>query len=88
MQKNKVYEEYAKWWGYWISKIPLPSSSYVKNIAKARLREKLAGLLQPARRIALDRGWAGPEYPNDPAGRPRIAVNAKQRADEGDYWDD
>jgi hypothetical protein len=88
MQKNKAYEEYAKWWGYWISKIPTPSSTYVKNIAKARLREKLAGLLPQARRTGVQRNWTDRENPGELMAVPCVGVNAKQPADTTDYWDD
>jgi hypothetical protein len=66
MLKSKAYEEYAKWWDYWMSKIPQSppiavQQSPAKKDSNVQFSEKRVRLLRQAKGTAVDRNLTDPD---------------------------
>jgi hypothetical protein len=66
MLKSKAYEEYAKWWDYWMSKIPQSppiavQRSPAKKDSNVQFSEQRARLLRQAKGTTLDRNLTDPD---------------------------
>jgi hypothetical protein len=66
MLKSKAYKEYAKWWDYWMSKIP-PESPFAvqrspaKKDSNVQFSEQRARLLRQTKGATLDRNLTDPD---------------------------
>jgi len=66
MLKSKAYEEYAKWWDYWMSKIPQSppiavQRSPAKKDSNVQFSERRARLLRQTKGTTLDRNLTDPD---------------------------
>jgi hypothetical protein len=66
MLKSKAYEEYAKWWDYWMSKIPQSppiavQRSPAKKDSNVQFSEQRARLLRQTKGTTLDRNLTDPD---------------------------
>lgn len=92
MLKRKAHEEYAKWWDYWMSKIPQNPISVQHSPANKdsnlQFSEKRASLLRQAKGVRPQRNLAGPESDRNKIGLQCIGLNASQSSKGTDVWDD